>query len=103
FLNSNDAVELKWRDATTDGDHITKEHTRVKAIKESGFKPIRVMFYYPQREQAIKIQETLKTIYHGVDGEYYAGDDAWDYLKEVSGYDLKGILVEIAESRDKND
>ena len=27
FLNENDAVELKWRDATTDGDHITKEHT----------------------------------------------------------------------------
>lgn len=23
FLNGNDAVELKWRDATTDGDHIT--------------------------------------------------------------------------------
>lgn len=102
FLNNKNAIELKWRDATTDGDHITKEHTRVKAIKESGFKPIRVMFYYPQREQAIKIQETLKTIYHGVDGEYYAGDDAWDYLKEVSGYDLKSILVEIADSRDKN-
>ena len=50
FLNENDAIEVKWRDATTDGDHITKEHTRVKVIKEHGFKPIRVMFYYPQRE-----------------------------------------------------
>ncbi len=56
FLNGNDAVELKWRDATTDGDHILKEHTRVKVIKEHGYKPIRVMFYYPQREQARKIQ-----------------------------------------------
>ena len=61
FLNGHDAVELKWRDATTDGDHITKEHTRVKVIKEHGYKPIRIMFYYPQREQAIKIQETLKS------------------------------------------
>lgn len=26
FLNENDAIEVKWRDATTDGDHITKEH-----------------------------------------------------------------------------
>lgn len=103
FLNGNDAVELKWRDATTDGDHITKEHTRVKAIQSHGYRPIRVMFYYPQREQAIRIQETLKTIYTGVDGEYYAGDDAWEYLHEISGYDLKLILTEIADSRDKKD
>lgn len=101
FLNGEDAIELKWRDATTDGDHITKEHTRVKAIKSHGYKPVRVMFYYPQRKQAIKIQETLKTIYAGVDGEYYAGDDAWDYLKNVSGYDLKAILTEIASKRDE--
>ena len=30
FLNGNDALEVKWKDATTDGDHITKEHTRVQ-------------------------------------------------------------------------
>lgn len=101
FLNGTDAVELKWRDATTDGDHITKEHTRVKVLKSHGYRPIRVMFYYPQRDHAIKIQETLKTIYAGVDGEYYAGDEAWEYLKKVSGYDLKEILVEIADKRDK--
>lgn len=99
FLNGNDAIELKWRDATTDGDHITKEHTRVKVIKSHGYNPVRVMFYYPQREQAIKIQETLKTLYQGVNGEYYVGDDAWDYLRKISGYDLKAILTEIADNR----
>jgi|SaaInlStandDraft_6_1057023.scaffolds.fasta_scaffold24690_2 hypothetical protein len=103
FLNGNDAIELKWRDATTDGDHITKEHTRVKAIESHGYKPIRVMFYYPQREQAIKIQETLKTIYSGVNGEYYSEDAAWDYLQKTSGYNLKEILTEIAERRDRED
>ena len=96
FLNGSDAIEVKWRDATTDGDHITKEHTRVKVIKEHGYKPIRVMFYYPQRDQAIRIQETLKTLYSGVDGEYYGGDEAWDYLRKYSGVDLKSILTEIA-------
>ena len=100
FLNGKDAIELKWRDATTDGDHITKEHTRIKVIKAHGYTPIRVMFYAPQRSQAIKIQETLKTLYEGIGGEYYADIDAWDYLKKVSGYDLKSILEEIVESRD---
>ena len=57
------------------------------------------MFYYPQRVQALKIQETLKTIYAGVNGEYYAGDDAWAYIHEYSGYDLKAILTVIANKR----
>ena len=100
FLNGKDAIELKWRDATTDGDHITKEHTRVKVIKAHGYTPIRVMFYAPQRSQAIKIQETLKTLYDGIGGEYYSDIDAWNYLQKVTGYDLKSILEEIAESRD---
>jgi hypothetical protein len=99
FLNDNDAIEIKWRDATTDGDHITKEHTRVKCIQSQGYKPIRVMFYYPQRTQAKRIQETLKTIYTGVGGDYYAGEDAWDFIKDFSGYDLKAILTTIANNR----
>ena len=99
FLNLNDAIEVKWRDATTDGDHITKEHTRVKVIRKQGYKPIRIMFYYPQRDQAIRIQETLKTLYAGVEGEYYGGDEAWEYLKTYTGVDLKGILTEIANER----
>jgi len=99
FLNGNDALEVKWRDATTDGDHITKEHTRVQVIKGHGYKPIRVMFYYPQREQAIRIQETLKTLYTGVEGEYYGGDEAWDFLKQYTEIDLKEILTEIANER----
>jgi ApaLI-like restriction endonuclease len=56
-----DAHEIKWRDATTDGDHITKEHTRIRVIKDAGYVPIRVMFYYPNREQAIRVQKTLET------------------------------------------
>lgn len=99
FLNSNEAIEIKWRDATTDGDHITKEHTRVKVIEGYGYKPIRVMFYYPNRKQAIKIQETLRTLYAGVNGAYYAGDDAWEYVKNYTGVDLKDILENIADKK----
>lgn len=93
------AHEIKWRDATTDGDHITKEHTRVKAIRDKGFIPIRVMFYYPQRTQAKKIQETLETLYLGIGGQYYCGDKAWEYIKEFTEIDLLEILESIARTR----
>lgn len=95
-----DAIEIKWRDATTDGDHITKEHTRMETVKDAGFKPIRVMFYYPNRAQAQKIQRTLETLYAGVGGEYHYGDDAWSYIHEYTGVDLKKILEDIADRRE---
>ena len=96
-LVNSDAIEIKWRDATTDGDHITKEHTRIKVIAQAGYTPIRVMFYYPNRAQAQRIQETLKTLYQGIDGEYYYADSAWNYVKERTEIDLKAILEEIAQ------
>ncbi len=95
-----DAIEIKWRDATTDGDHITKEHTRMETVKEAGFKPIRVMFYYPNRTQAQKIQRTLETLYAGVGGEYHYGDNAWSYIHDYTGVDLKKILENIADRRE---
>jgi hypothetical protein len=100
-LVNNDAIEIKWRDATTDGDHITKEHTRIKTIRNASYKPVRVMFYYPNRDQAIRIQETLRTIYLGVGGEYYVGNEAWDYILARTGIDLKQILVDIADENRK--
>ena len=101
-LVGKDAYEIKWRDATTDGDHITKEHTRVKNIKNAGYKPIRIMFYYPNRTQAIRIQETLKTIYAGVNGEYYFGKGAWEIIKKKTGVDLLSILEKIADQKTKS-
>jgi len=96
-LIEQDAIEIKWRDATTDGDHITKEHTRIKTIADAGYTPVRVMFYYPNREQAIRIQQTLETLYTGIGGEYYYGDKAWEYIKGRTGVGLKAILEKLAE------
>jgi hypothetical protein len=98
-LVGNKALEIKWKDATTDGDHITKEHTRIQVISDAGYTPIRVMFYYPNRAQAIRIQETLETLYEGVGGEYYYGDAAWNYVRDKTAIDLKRILEEIANER----
>jgi hypothetical protein len=99
-LVGNDALEIKWKDATTDGDHITKEHTRIRVIAEAGYTPIRVMFYYPNRSQAIRIQETLATLYSGIGGQYYHGDEAWSFVKKKTKVDLQAILQKIADSVD---
>jgi hypothetical protein len=95
------ALEIKWRDATTDGDHIMKEHTRLKAVASAGYKPVRLMFYYPNRSQAIRIQQTLETLYHGAGGDYYYGDAAWDHVREATGTNLKAMLEVIAQENQR--
>ncbi|HID51251.1 MAG TPA: ApaLI family restriction endonuclease [Anaerolineae bacterium] len=96
------AIEIKWRDATTDGDHITKEHTRIQAITDAGYTPIRIMFFYPNRKQAIRIQQTLATLYAGVGGQYYFGNAAWAYVAEQTDIDLKAILEKLARENRGN-
>lgn len=96
-LVGNMAYEIKWKDATTDGDHIKKEHKRVQIIKEAGYVPVRIMFFEPNREQAIKIQAKLKKLYEDIGGEYYSGEDAWYYLKKKTGIDLKKIFEKLKE------
>ncbi len=95
-LIASDAIEIKWRDATTDGDHITKEHTRIQAIVDAKYIPIRIMFYYPNRTQAIRIQQTLETLYKGVNGQYHYGTAAWQYVRNRTGVDFLGILTKLA-------
>ncbi len=55
------------------------------------------MFYYPNRTQAMRIQETLATLYTGMNGQYYYGDSAWNYVYERTGINLKAILEKVAE------
>lgn len=86
------AYEIKWKDATTDGDHIKKEHKRVNIIKNAGYIPIRIMFFVPNRKQAIHIQSTLARLYKEIGGEYYSGEDAWNYIKNETGVDLKNYF-----------
>lgn len=91
-LIGNRAIEIKWKDATTDGDHIKKEHKRVRIIQEAGYTPVRIMFFEPNRDQAIRIQSKLRDLYHELGGEYYSGDEAWEYLANDTGIDLKSII-----------
>lgn len=89
--SDNRAHEIKWRDATTDGDHVRKERDKIKAILQKKMIPIRVMFYMPQREQAKNIQEKVIALYRE-HGKAFIGPDAWNYIKEYTGYDLLKIF-----------
>jgi hypothetical protein len=99
-LVGHEAYEIKWRDATTDGDHITKEHTRLKAVIQAGYIPVRLMFYDPNRGQAIRIQAVLEHLYRGLGGLHFHGEMAWEHIAQKTGIDLKHILEEIAEERE---
>lgn len=99
LVNNQYAIEIKWRDATTDGDHITKEHTRLKVIHSAGYTPIRLMFYYPNRTQAQRIQATLQTLYEGLGGQYYYSDSAWNFIYNFTGVNLLLILQTIAQEK----
>ena len=66
--------------------------------------PVRVMFYYPNRAQAIRIQQTLQTLYEGLGGEYHFGNAAWQFVKDQTGINLLGILEELAkETTERNE
>ena len=102
-LVGNEAYEVKWRDATTDGDHIVKEHNRVKAIQNFGYKPIRIMYFYPNRDQAISIQKKLQTLYLGVHGEYVFGEEAWAYVERKTDVNLLHILSDLVVNQPASD
>lgn len=91
-LVGNKAYEIKWKDATTDGDHIKREHKRVRIIREAGYIPVRIMFFEPNRAQAISIQAKLKNLYNEIGGEYYAGEAAWNYMRRETGINLKRLF-----------
>lgn len=96
-LVDGDAYEIKWRDATTDGDHVLKEHERVRVIAAAGYRPVRLMFYYPNRRQARRIQAAIAELYKSVGGLYYAEAEAWQHLEARTGVNLRVILEEIVE------
>ena len=71
----------------------------MQAVCDAGYKPVRVMFYYPNREQAVRIQKALESLYKSVNGEYHYANAAWAYVKQRTGVDLLGILKELAAER----
>jgi hypothetical protein len=87
----NRGHEIKWRDATTDGDHKKKEETKLKQMEKNNIIPVKIMFYMPEREQAKKIQTKIIKLYE-VKGFSYVGDEAWKYITNYCGFNLRNFL-----------
>lgn len=94
------AIEIKWKDGTTDGDHVLKELARLKAIAALGYTPVRLMFYESNRSQAARIQNNLADMYKKVGGQYFSGPAAWRYVSSLTGIDLNALLCQIANDPD---
>ena len=45
LINKN-AYEIKWRDSTTDGDHINKENMRIQVIKKQAINLFALCFFF---------------------------------------------------------
>jgi len=102
YLVGKYAIQIKGQDASTAIDHVAKENRRIKVLADAGYVPIRVAFCYPNNLQALQIQQTIKTSYADVGGQYYFGEGAWSYVRTKTGVDLKAILEELAEERMMN-
>ncbi|MHA6346394.1 ApaLI family restriction endonuclease [Roseivivax sp. CAU 1761] len=87
-----DAIEIKWRDATTDGDHVRKENARLQATIEAGYRPVRLMFFLPTTAAAAKIQARLQASYKDAGGIYAGGAAAFAFISRRTGVDLRGAM-----------
>lgn len=86
------AIEFKWRDATTDGDHVAKEAAKLKAVVEAGYSPVRLVLFEPNRASSRAIQSDLARLYASLGGTYLSGAPAWDYVQAKTGIDLLNAL-----------
>lgn len=96
LLVGSDAYEIKWRDATTDGDHVNKEEARIRRCVAEGLRPVGLTFFLPTRKQARRIQTRLSTIYQELGGVHHVEQAAWQHVEEQTGIDLRAIIERIA-------
>jgi len=93
LLSSNEGIEFKWRDNTTDGDHVRKEENRIRSILAAGYVPVRLILFAPERKAAMKVQRKMKPLYDSSGGRFLVGDEAFRFVEDRTGIDLHAILA----------
>lgn len=92
-LSLGRAIEIKWRDATTDGDHVGKELAKLHAVVAAGYTPIRLVFFEPTRQAAQRIQRELAEQYAKCGGTYLTGAAAWYFVNSETRVDVRSLLL----------
>jgi hypothetical protein len=88
ILVNNQAIELKWRESTTDGDHFIKEEVKVHNALKHDYAPIKLVFCDSIYGQSKKASEKMKRMYIKNGGQFISGIDAWKYLDKLVGFDV---------------
>jgi len=97
WLNGNRAYEIKWRYATTDGTTVNKEIAFARQLSQDEYTPIFLTFYKSLREQPLQCFQRIADAYLNYQGEVYSSDEAWQHIKAISGFDLKGFVFSLGE------
>lgn len=85
-LIDNTAVEIKFRETTTDGDHAKKEENKLQTIIDYNLIPVRLIMY------GTPTSKDLIEAYQQNDGLYLVGDEAWQWIQDQTGVDLRSVL-----------
>lgn len=85
-LIDNLAVEIKFRETTTDGDHARKEMGKLKSVIEHGLVPVRLVMYGQPNG--------YERLYEEFGGVYLVGEKAWNWVQEKTGLDVHALLCQ---------
>lgn len=96
--SDNRAHVIRWRDPSSDGEQFRREHGKILCIVEEGMLPVRIIFSVPGEKIALRTHEKINAEYQK-HGEVYAGHDAWEYLRDYTGFDLYAYLFLRAQQK----
>lgn len=97
WLVDNIAYQFQWRDSMEEEDYVKREHSRLRSLLSQGYKPVRLLFFYPQLYHSKRILDSIVALYQSNGGEYHYGEAAWNYVKTQTEVDLAAILQRLNE------
>jgi hypothetical protein len=91
----NTIIEVKNRAASNDSPVRKREKDKVKLFREMNYNTVNLIFNLPRDKQTISSINSLGEEIKKMGGIFLVGLDAWNYVKNETGYDLKNIFENI--------
>jgi hypothetical protein len=95
LISDNIAYEIKYRAASNERPIIQKEMDKVDELVKQNKHVVYLTYYKPRSNTAIRLQNQLKEHILSKGGEYYCGEEAFDYILYHTFVDIKAILRKI--------